>query len=74
MRHQSSSARPDAVLPAYKAIIAVATFGVWLVGFVDVFGQGLFSAELHTSLPFYPASFYLLRSLLGLRHSDVVMA
>ena len=66
MPHQSSAARPDAVLPAYKAIIAVATFGVWLLGFVDVFGQGLFSDELHPGLGFYPASFYLFTLVVGL--------
>ena len=66
MPHQSSAARPDAVLPAYKAIIAVATFGVWLLGFVDVFGQGLFSGELHPGLGFYPASFYLFTLVVGL--------
>ena len=66
MPHQSSAARPDAILPAYKAIIAVATFGVWLLGFVDVFGQGLFSAELHPGLGFYPASFYLFTLVVGL--------
>ena len=66
MQHQSSAARPDAVLPAYKAIIAVATFGVWLLGFVDVFGQGLFSGELHPGLGFYPASFYLFTLVVGL--------
>ncbi len=66
MSHQSASARPDAVLPAYKAIIAVATFGVWLLGFVDVFGQGLFSAELHPGLGFYSASFYLFTLVVGL--------
>ena len=66
MPHQSSAARPDAVLPAYKATIAVATFGVWLLGFADVFGQGLFSAELHPGLGFYPASFYLFTLVVGL--------
>ena len=66
MLNQSSAARPDAVLPAYKAIIAVATFGVWLLGFVDVFGQGLFSGELHPGLGFYPASFYLFTLVVGL--------
>ena len=39
MLYQSSSARRDAVLPAYEAMIVAATLGVWLVGFVDVFGQ-----------------------------------
>ena len=66
MVHQPASARPDAVLPVYKAIIAVATFGVWLLGFVDVFGQGLFSAELHPGFGFYPASFYLFTLVVGL--------
>ncbi len=66
MPHQSASARPDAVLPAYQAVIAVATFGVWLLGFADVFGQGLFSAELHPGLGFYPASFYLFTLVVGL--------
>ena len=47
-------------------MIAVVTFGAWLVGFLDVFGQGLFSAELHPGLPFYPASFYLFTLVVGL--------
>ena len=64
--HQSSAARPDAILPAYQAMIAVATLGVWLVGFVDVFGQGLFSDELHPGLGFYPTSFYLFTLVVGL--------
>ena len=66
MLHQSSSARPDAVLPVYKAMIAVVTFGVWWLGFADVFGQGLFSAEIHPGLGFYPASFYLFTLVVGL--------
>ena len=66
MVNQSPAARPDADLPAYKAMIAVVTFGVWLLGFVDVFGQGLFSAELHPGLPFYPTSFYLFTLVVGL--------
>ena len=66
MPHQSSAADPDAILPVYKAIIAVVTFGVWLLGFVDVFGQGLFSAELHPGFGFYPASFYLFTLVVGL--------
>ena len=66
MVNLSPAARPDADLPAYKAMIAVVTFGVWLLGFVDVFGQGLFSAELHPGLPFYPTSFYLFTLVVGL--------
>ena len=66
MVNQSPAARPDADLPAYKAMIAVVTFGVWLLGFVDVFGQGLFSAELHPGFGFYPASFYLFTLVVGL--------
>lgn len=66
MPYQSSAADPDAILPAYKAIISVATFGVWLLGFVDVLGQGLFSAELHPGIGFYPASFYLFTLVVGL--------
>ena len=53
MVHQSPAARPNAILPVYQAMIVVATLGVWLVGFVDVFGQGLFSDELHPGLGFY---------------------
>ena len=66
MVHQPSAARRDAVLPLYKAMISVFTFGVWLLGFVDVFGQGLFSAELHPGLGFYPASFNLFTLVVGL--------
>ena len=50
MPHHSSAVRRDAVLPVYQAMISVVTFGVWLLAFVDVFGQGLFSAELHPFL------------------------
>ena len=66
MVHQPSAARRDAVLPLYKAMISVFTFGVWLLGFVDVFGQGRFSAELLPGLGFYPASFYLFTLVVGL--------
>ena len=66
MVHQPSAARRDAVMPAYQAMIAAVTFGVWLLGFVDVLGQGLFSAELHPGLGFYPTSFYLFALVVGL--------
>ena len=66
MPHQSSAARPDDALPAYQAMIGVATFGVWVLGFVDVFGGGLFSAELHPGLRFHPTSFYLFTLVFGL--------
>lgn len=66
MPHQSSAARPDAVLPAYQAMFGVVTFGVWLLGLVDVFGQGLFSTELHPGLGFHPTSFYLFTLVIGL--------
>ena len=66
MPHHSSAVRRDAVLPVYQAMISVVTFGVWLLAFVDVFGQGLFSAELHPGLGFHPASFYLFTLVVGL--------
>ena len=66
MVHQPSAARRDAVFPLYTAMISVFTFGVLLLGFADVFGQGLFSAELHPGLWFYPASFYLFTLVVGL--------
>ena len=66
MPHQSPAAHPNSILPAYQTIIVVATLGVWLVGFVDVFGQGLFSDELHPGLGLYPASFYLFTLVVGL--------
>ena len=74
MVHQPSAARRDAVLPLYKAMISVFTFGVWLLGFVDVFGQGRFSAELLPGLGFYPASFYLFTLVVGLAALRLVMA
>jgi diguanylate cyclase (GGDEF)-like protein/PAS domain S-box-containing protein len=60
------AARPNANSPVYQAIISIATLGVWLVGFVDVLGQGLFSDEIHPDLGFYPASFYLFTLVFGL--------